>query len=137
MRVVFRSKPNKENYIWEQIIKILPQGINYKVNIPKPFLIDGYKNEMNEALEKIGLKTLMETIYQDAMTPEEFLKMISFVTAYKAVYEKYYGEIGEEIHQGFYENKNLTIAEFLEEVEKVRVNRKDQELIEFNVERQQ
>ena len=129
------SRPNKTNLIWEERIEISATGIDYMANIPKPFLLDGYKDEMNEQLEEMGWKTAMDNIYQDKMSSEEFLEIISFVTAYKTVYEKYYGEIGEELHQGLYADKNLTIAEFLEEV-RIK-NEKDQELIKFVVERQQ
>jgi hypothetical protein len=94
-------------------LRVYPKGnIEFHFSRPTPFLKDGHWNEMNETLKEVGWKigfggfTCME-----GMSARQALNLLRYAEAYQKTYE-------QVIAGDPYGKVNLTISQFLEEVDK-------------------
>lgn len=97
---------------WTTGVKIEAGLLNLHFLRPTPFCRDGYRNEMDELLIKMGWEAsgMMGMTWKDGLSPEEFTDAFSFIEAYKKVYER-------EIEDSF-ADVSLTLRDFLDRVEK-------------------
>ena len=101
-----------------QTVEVSSTGkVEYLFFRPTPFCSDGYRDKMDEELEKKGWNTGMGSItYKEGISPEEFLDCLAFGEAYGKIYK-------ENVPRPL-ANIDLSISEFLslvdEEAAKIR-----------------
>jgi len=95
-----------------QIVKVFPTGkVEYLFFRPTPFCSDGYRDKMDEELEKKGWQIGMGSItYKEELLPKKFLDCLAFGEAYREIYK-------ENVSRPL-ANIDLSISEFLNLVDK-------------------
>ena len=101
----------ENNVTWSEYLKVIDSVINYHVFVAFPFCKDGYKHEIQVAIEKRSIwKAGMLGITRVESAPiNDALYYIAFAEAYRKVYER---EAPDP-----YADINISIEEFLDMVD--------------------
>ncbi len=105
--LIKNSNESDNNLVGAQIVEVFPAGkVAYLFFRPTPFCSDGYRDKMDEELEKKGWQIGMGgATYKEGVSPKEFLNCLAFGEAYREIYK-------ENIPRPL-ANIELSVSEFL------------------------